>query len=203
MEVIIQSDRIGTGPYIVHMSRKGAHRCSCPARKRCKHMERAELRPAFQAAARTLLQAKRFSSKPAFLEAFESLVDEFEAGRKVADGGNAHPVNAAIREVIRQAEALQVKPTCRRGGSGECDRCGGTGHLPQFNHVQGGRCFRCRGMSGEKKLTPKAKASTKASTKAPRKAQKPKTRKEFVEAVQELTDTLWGDLDDPMQRDIF
>lgn len=26
-----------------------------------------------------------------------------------------------------------------------CDRCGGTGHLPQFNHVEGGICFKCRG----------------------------------------------------------
>lgn len=24
-----------------------------------------------------------------------------------------------------------------------CSRCGGTGHIPGFNHVEGGRCFRC------------------------------------------------------------
>jgi len=29
--------------------------------------------------------------------------------------------------------------------SSYCDRCGGSGHLPQFNHVQGGICFKCMG----------------------------------------------------------
>lgn len=26
-----------------------------------------------------------------------------------------------------------------------CYRCGGTGYLPEFKHVEGGICFRCRG----------------------------------------------------------
>jgi len=26
-----------------------------------------------------------------------------------------------------------------------CDRCGGSGYLPQFNHVQNGICFKCMG----------------------------------------------------------
>jgi 5-methylcytosine-specific restriction endonuclease McrA len=26
-----------------------------------------------------------------------------------------------------------------------CDRCNGTGHLPQFNHIQAGICFKCDG----------------------------------------------------------
>lgn len=26
-----------------------------------------------------------------------------------------------------------------------CDRCGGTGHIPQYKHVQGGICFKCYG----------------------------------------------------------
>lgn len=27
-----------------------------------------------------------------------------------------------------------------------CRRCHGTGHLPQFSHIKGGMCFRCRGI---------------------------------------------------------
>ena len=27
-----------------------------------------------------------------------------------------------------------------------CDRCGGTGYLPQFRHVAGGVCFKCNGL---------------------------------------------------------
>jgi hypothetical protein len=30
-------------------------------------------------------------------------------------------------------------------GIGTCRRCGGTGNLPHFAHVQGGMCFRCEG----------------------------------------------------------
>ena len=26
-----------------------------------------------------------------------------------------------------------------------CDRCGGTGYLPQSRHIEGGICFKCRG----------------------------------------------------------
>lgn len=26
-----------------------------------------------------------------------------------------------------------------------CSRCLGRGHLPQYNHVEGGICFKCRG----------------------------------------------------------
>jgi DnaJ-class molecular chaperone len=26
-----------------------------------------------------------------------------------------------------------------------CDRCGGRGHIPAYNHVQGGVCFQCWG----------------------------------------------------------
>lgn len=26
-----------------------------------------------------------------------------------------------------------------------CSRCGGSGYLPQYNHVEGGRCFKCNG----------------------------------------------------------
>lgn len=141
MNVTIQSDRIGTGPYIVKVNRKGeAYRCSCPARVRCKHMERAELRPAFRKAANRLVKAGRFSSKETFLAAFEALVEAFQGGRAVTDGGHTNPVNAAIREVILQAQSY--KPTC--------PRCGGSGHIPQFNHVEAGRCFKCKGRSGDK-----------------------------------------------------
>lgn len=27
-----------------------------------------------------------------------------------------------------------------------CTRCNGTGRLPQFNHIEGGICFKCRGI---------------------------------------------------------
>jgi hypothetical protein len=26
-----------------------------------------------------------------------------------------------------------------------CTRCNGTGYLPQFKHIEGGVCFKCRG----------------------------------------------------------
>ena len=28
---------------------------------------------------------------------------------------------------------------------GICSRCGGSGYLPRYNHVEGGRCFKCNG----------------------------------------------------------
>lgn len=35
----------------------------------------------------------------------------------------------------------------------KCDRCNGTGRLPQFSHIKGGICFKCH---GKKKLTRRA-----------------------------------------------
>jgi|GEM_PF-3079553 len=32
-----------------------------------------------------------------------------------------------------------------RTTSDPCGRCGGSGYLPQYRHVEGGVCFRCRG----------------------------------------------------------
>lgn len=30
-----------------------------------------------------------------------------------------------------------------------CDRCGGSGYLPEYSHVQGGVCFKCGGLGGQ------------------------------------------------------
>ncbi|MDG1158122.1 MAG: hypothetical protein P8N19_01430 [Flavobacteriales bacterium] len=32
---------------------------------------------------------------------------------------------------------------------GNCSRCGGSGHLPQYNHIQGGACFKCNGCGND------------------------------------------------------
>ena len=37
---------------------------------------------------------------------------------------------------------------------GDCPRCGGTGYMPQYNHVEGGVCFRCRGTGFSKTVIP-------------------------------------------------
>lgn len=37
-----------------------------------------------------------------------------------------------------------LSPICNESLN-ECDRCGGTGFLPQYSHVEGGICFKCRG----------------------------------------------------------
>ena len=31
-----------------------------------------------------------------------------------------------------------------------CPRCGGTGYLPQYSHIEGGICFKCRGNKGKR-----------------------------------------------------
>lgn len=37
---------------------------------------------------------------------------------------------------------------------GDCPRCGGTGYMPQYNHVEGGVCFRCRGTGFSRTVIP-------------------------------------------------
>ncbi len=37
----------------------------------------------------------------------------------------------------------------RYHSSGKCSRCGGTGFLPEYRHVEGGVCFRCEGAGFE------------------------------------------------------
>lgn len=42
-----------------------------------------------------------------------------------------------------------------------CDRCGGSGWIPHFNHVEGGICFKCEGV-GEVPATYRAKTNVDA-----------------------------------------
>lgn len=35
--------------------------------------------------------------------------------------------------------------TSRAYGYGNCPRCGGSGYIHQYRHVEGGICFLCRG----------------------------------------------------------
>jgi hypothetical protein len=41
---------------------------------------------------------------------------------------------------------LELCKCCGQGFYTPCDRCGGSGHLPQYNHVSGGVCFKCNGV---------------------------------------------------------
>jgi hypothetical protein len=149
--------------------------CSCPARGACKHLERAELLPAFLEARKGLLAAGKLSSPEAFATAFERAVDRF--------GGRSErlAVNKAIKSVIEAAQnwncfdeaALETRcqdgrqdgpqarleAALRRGarkaaekqakGGEACCRCGGDGHIPHYSHVEGGLCFRCWGCGVE------------------------------------------------------
>ena len=48
---------------------------------------------------------------------------------------------------------------------GKCSRCGGSGHLGQFGHVENGVCFRCNGTGTElprPRITPQMRDAAKA-----------------------------------------
>lgn len=40
----------------------------------------------------------------------------------------------------KRAEKKRAKAEARRAS---CPRCGGTGKLPGYEHIEGGRCFKC------------------------------------------------------------
>lgn len=47
------------------------------------------------------------------------------------------------RDAAWRAEVAAV--TARLEADGKCTRCGGAGHLPQYDRVNGGVCFECDG----------------------------------------------------------
>lgn len=156
-QITIQSDRFGQGPYLVTLNAEGkAVACTCPARGKCKHLERAENRESFRKAAAYFIKSGKFGDQAEFLAAFEDLVTSFEEGeRALEDGGNKNPLNQAIRLVIQRArahwkqthkaKACKKAPAAPSKGDCGCHRCGGKGVIQAFMHVQGGVCFRCNG----------------------------------------------------------
>lgn len=113
----------------VRLSDNKAVYCNCPARRGCKHLERAELLPAFLKA-RKAFEAVGMS-RADFNAKFEATVASLKARSP------RFAVNLAIKRVIEKAPKLQP-----------CKRCGGTGIMP-YPHVCNGMCFRCKGMKVE------------------------------------------------------
>ena len=123
----IQSDS-GEGFYIVRLHHGHAVDCTCQGwkyRKDCKHLERAELAPAFRQAREYFLS--RGMSEEKFLARYRATVER-------------HGVTEAIRRTIASFDRLQAQ--C-------CRRCGGEGRIEAFSHIMGGICFRCWGRGVE------------------------------------------------------
>lgn len=135
----IKSD-FGKISYKVRVRRsdnKAVH-CDCQAQTKCKHYERAELTPAFLSA-RGRFEASGLS-RDDFNKKFAATVADFKA--KNPKYKHRLAVNHAIKSVIEAAAKLTKT----------CSKCGGSGHLPQYNHICNGICFPCEG-SGKLAIT--------------------------------------------------
>jgi hypothetical protein len=128
--------------------------CDCPAGRhncQCWHLEAAELRPAWVKAADFL--ARHTGGKDAVLERFaivaesEGVLDAIKATIRQAEGLRAH----RGAEAETQRHEARVQPDAP-AASCECSRCGGEGEIPQFRHVEGGICFKCRGSGKEARV---------------------------------------------------
>lgn len=42
-------------------------------------------------------------------------------------------------------KASYIKPSTYKEEIVSCPRCGGTGYLPKYRHIEHGICFKCRG----------------------------------------------------------
>jgi len=150
-EVIIESSRVGHGPYKVTMNAAGkAAHCPCIGFRRwkkCWHCELAELAKRFQLAKDWMegVAPKGFD----FNAKFQATVAAAE------EAGEKYPVLVATKRVIEKARELfratrrvntrsKLSPKTQ-ASEGACPRCGGEGWIPCFKHVEGGICFRCRG----------------------------------------------------------
>ena len=113
----------------VNRSTGKAVSCDCQAQTACKHLERAELIPAFLNA-RDAFEAAGVN-RAEFNAKFTASVEDFKA----ANPKYKHrlSVNHAIKRVIAAAPAPK------------CQKCGGSGHLPEYNHIQRGVRFPCKG----------------------------------------------------------
>jgi len=70
------------------------------------------------------------------------LVKERRRGKKRGLGESAARVAGAAFIGGEGVDWAEGKLRKRKNPS--CARCGGKGHLPEFSHVEGGRCFACR-----------------------------------------------------------
>jgi hypothetical protein len=139
----IRSETKGSGPYYVEVARFSgkAVKCNCPARKRCKHMDRAELKPDFLNARDKIMSAG--VSKEVFEAKFAATIQTKCSELPAKD--RRHAITAAIKAVIERAKELD-KPAPKQC---LCSRCGGSGWFPHLTHIEGGVCFRCRGSRTE------------------------------------------------------
>ena len=71
------------------------------------------------------------------------LVKERRRGKKRGLGESAARVAGAAFISGEGVDWVEGKLRKRRNPA--CSRCEGTGHLPEFSHVEGGRCFACQG----------------------------------------------------------
>lgn len=49
------------------------------------------------------------------------------------------------KSAIEKNELNQVDGFTQITKSIPCSRCGGSGYFPQYSHIEGGICFKCRG----------------------------------------------------------
>lgn len=53
--------------------------------------------------------------------------------------------HGAMLTACRAWYKLRGKRAPKRAAPSPCRRCGGAGHLAQYEHVDGGRCYACQG----------------------------------------------------------
>lgn len=129
--------------------------CDCKAgsyNRKCWHLEAAELRPAWIQAADYL--ARHCGGKEAVLERF-AIIAESEGVLKAikATIAQAEQVKAHRHaEAVTRRHESQVRPDAPVSSGCKCSRCGGEGEIPQFRHVEGGICFKCRGTGEEARI---------------------------------------------------
>lgn len=58
-----------------------------------------------------------------------------------ADRLHSHLTTGSTRETVFDGKTAAAEALA----AGACPRCAGTGRVPQFQHVDGGRCFDCGG----------------------------------------------------------
>lgn len=123
--------------YTVRVDNNGvAVSCTCKGwqyRGSCKHLERAELLPAFLNA-RQRIQKFFDQSREEFNENFHSIVERFRHEKQ--DKGEA--VNLAIRHTIFVSDHINLTKDA-------CPRCSGKRFIERFSNVLNGICFRCWG----------------------------------------------------------
>lgn len=116
-----------------------ASHCTCEAGvnfKKCWHLEAAEekmemasLRGDFLTACRTILKYEPELTKEDILDAYHEMAKK-------------HGELEAVKRTIAHG---RLAAGCHGRRLGDCIKCGGEGYIPEYDHVQGGICFRCKG----------------------------------------------------------